>query len=110
MNNPAALHSVRETPGVAGRGRNTRDNPDQGWSRSERVSTDNFPASDGGDRVPGLEADRVLDEPDRSVHENHIHAAGVIRTGRDHRLRAAGEILEARRSGEAVDISPVARP
>src|SRR5689334_9536359 len=51
--------------------------------RSVRVRIDDLAAGPCGQRDPDRSADAVLDEPDRTVHEAHAHAARVPRAGAD---------------------------
>src|SRR4051794_6350889 len=47
------------------------------------AGVDDLAAGLGPDGTPGKDADAVLDELDRAVAEDHVHATGVERRGRD---------------------------
>src|SRR5439155_1282633 len=49
--------------------------------RSILVGGEDLAPSAGAQEPPGLEADRVLDEVDRAIHERDVHAAGVVAGG-----------------------------
>src|SRR6056297_1065517 len=65
-------------------------------SRSILVGRDDLAVVDRGQGIPGQVADRVLDEPDRAVAQNHVHPAGVVGAGRDHVAEAAPVAMDAR--------------
>lgn len=54
----------------------------QQWLRSVAVRADDFGSGTGAERPPGLQANRILDEPHRAVTETDVDAAGVIAAGR----------------------------
>src|SRR5205085_1133543 len=61
---------------------------------SVSVVTDRFAVVRGRDGIPGHVVHRVLDETDRAVHEQHVHAARVVGTGRDHGDGAAAVLVD----------------
>ena len=61
---------------------------------SVRVRTDHFAIVRSGDGIPGQVVHRVLDETDRAVHEQHVHAAWVVGTGRNHGDGAAAILID----------------
>src|SRR5215210_7673356 len=66
-----------------------------GVSGSIVIGADHLTAIARAQRPPGLEVDRVLDEPDRAVAEECIDAAGVEAPRRDDAV-LAGDVHDAR--------------
>src|SRR3954452_23702051 len=58
---------------------------ERGFTRFLSIArrVENLTAGLGGERAPGLVADAVLEEVDRAVDEDDVHAAGVERAGAD---------------------------
>src|SRR5579864_3474368 len=52
--------------------------------RSVRLGRDQFTSVRSRDGIPCPIVHRALDETDRAVHEQHVHAARVVGTGRNH--------------------------
>src|SRR5262245_46149656 len=66
--------------------------------RSTALRRDDLTAGLRRERPPRRLADAALDEPNRAVEQAHVHAAGVVGAGRDHRGgRMAGSVAEEAR-------------
>ena len=75
--------AARDTSGPVIGNRNRLNPPVTHRGISIAVRRDDLAPSAGSHEPPGLQADRVLDEMDRAVHERDVDAAGVI-AGRTH--------------------------
>src|SRR3954452_12706389 len=61
---------------------------------SVRFRTDHFAIVRSRDGIPCRNVHRALDETDRAVHEQHVHAARVVGTGRNHSDGAAAILID----------------